>query len=935
MNLLDAIYRFVLGPLELLFDVVYSIAYKITLNPGLSIIALSIIINLLILPLYQRADSLQEEEREQMARLKPGISKIKRVFKGDEQYLVLKTYYRQNHYKPYYTLRSSLPLLLQVPFFMAAYNYLSNLQLLQGIEFGPILNLGRPDMMLRIGSLTVNILPVAMTLINIISGTIYTRGMPLKSKIQLYAMALVFLFLLYDSPAGLVFYWTLNNLFSLAKNIVSKARNPRKIVLVLCYFIGLAICTWCLLIHPIEDIRKQLIAAITGIAAQLPLIWYLITGNKKMRPRHPQSSDKKEIKTNGIVFRLCCALLTIITGILIPSAIINASSGEFVEVWHFQSPLIYILSAALIAAGFFILWFGIFYWMSSERTRNSFSCCSLVIAVIAMINYYFFGRGYGNLSPTLKYDFQINITLLDYLVNIAVIILLCVVIVQIWKKKKEFAKVLCYAACFAMAAMCVINISGIVSSTNDIRNSRQVSEEKPGFTLDKTGKNVVVIMLDRAISGFVPYIFNEKPELMEKYAGFTFYPNTLSYGRSTNIAAPAMFGGYEYTPYEINKRAELSLREKHNESLKIMPVNFLNSGYDVTVCDPPYANYRETPDLSIYDDYPAIHTYNTYGAFGIDQLASFEIKDRTIKRNLFCYSIFRCCPLLLQIDTYDSGQYNEADLLAAKNTADDESAVIAYNLIDTEHSYGKENAVLSTYYALQNLSYMTGINNDGNNHFLLFCNETTHNLQLLKEQEYEPRNIVDNTEYEQNHNPRISLDGQELYLKTAEQMVHYQGNMAAFIMIGNWLDYLRENDLYDNTRIIIASDHGRSIGLYHVIMDGVEEGYQLEDSAKEDVMYYNPLLMVKDFNSKELKTDNSFMTNADVPVIAFAEVVDNPVNPFTNMTINSDMKENNEQYAMYTDWRVEENNGNTFSDPVRLTLLNHYMFNADNWVVEK
>ena len=94
--------------------------------------------NLLILPLYRRADAIQDEEREQAARMKPWVDHIKKAFRGDEQYLILQTYYRQNDYKPLYALRSALPLLLQVPFFIAAYNYLSHLAVLQEVSFGPI-----------------------------------------------------------------------------------------------------------------------------------------------------------------------------------------------------------------------------------------------------------------------------------------------------------------------------------------------------------------------------------------------------------------------------------------------------------------------------------------------------------------------------------------------------------------------------------------------------------------------------------------------------------------------------------------------------------------------------------------------------------------------------------------------------------------------------
>ena len=107
-------------------------------------------------------------------------------------------------------------------------------------------------------------------------------------------------------------------------------------------------------------------------------------------------------------------------------------------------------------------------------------------------------------------------------------------------------------------------------------------EQTPHFSLSKSGKNVVVIMLDRAMGAYIPYIFNEKPELKEQFSGFTYYSNAVSFGMSTNIAIPALLGGYEYTPFELNKRDSETLVSKHNEALKVMPVLFDQNGYEVT-----------------------------------------------------------------------------------------------------------------------------------------------------------------------------------------------------------------------------------------------------------------------------------------------------------------------------------------------------------------
>ena len=73
MVIFSLLYRLVLGPLELLFDTVYTFMLRATGNPGLSIVALSLAINFLILPLYMRADAMQEEERVRTEQLKKGV----------------------------------------------------------------------------------------------------------------------------------------------------------------------------------------------------------------------------------------------------------------------------------------------------------------------------------------------------------------------------------------------------------------------------------------------------------------------------------------------------------------------------------------------------------------------------------------------------------------------------------------------------------------------------------------------------------------------------------------------------------------------------------------------------------------------------------------------------------------------------------------------
>ena len=111
-----------------------------------------------------------------------------------------------------------------------------------------------------------------------------------------------------------------------------------------------------------------------------------------------------------------------------------------------------------------------------------------------------------------------------------------------------------------LICMSTVNIVGISSSVKSIKEEVCSDQnEDIRFKLSKNAKNVVVIMLDRAYNGYIPFFLNEKPELRELFDGFTYYSNVISFGGHTNFDAPALYGGYEYTPLEINKRVDETL----------------------------------------------------------------------------------------------------------------------------------------------------------------------------------------------------------------------------------------------------------------------------------------------------------------------------------------------------------------------------------------
>lgn len=899
-------------PLELIFEIIYMTANRVTNNPGLSIIALSIIMNFLVLPLYMRADAMQQEQRDTEQRLSKVVTHIKKTFKGNERMMMLQTYYRQNNYSPIRVVLGAVSLLLQIPFFIAAYNFLSNLEMLHGVSLGAIKDLGKPDAMLSVAGVSVNILPFVMTAINLISCLIFTKGSSFKSKIQLYAMALFFLVFLYSSPSGLVFYWTLNNAFSLVKTVFYKLKNPLRVLTLLSSGAGIATLIYGLFFYSVPTLKKTVFFVSLSVLLQTPLVYNILMKTDFIPKRLEEASPVPSRKS----FIAAGEFLSVLTGVLIPSSVIAASPQEFTDFTYFLNPLWFIVSSFCLSLGIFVIYMGVFYWLAKPAFKAVIEQTLWIACGVAVADYMFFGKNLGNLSPTLKYDGGLNFTLKQQLINTAIIAVAAAVFYLISVYLKKHISQVLAVGCAAILCMSGINAFNINKSINEVKNTAEsYTDGMPHFSLSKNGKNVVVIMLDRAMGIYVPYMFAEKPELKDKFSGFTYYSNVISFGTATNFATPALFGGYEYTPVEMNKRNNEPLVKKHNEALLVMPVLFDKNNYDVTVLQPPYANYKWIPDLSIYKEYPQIKAYLTDGKFSDDKDKQRNIQNN--KRNFFVYGVLKSVPLVFQETLYDLGGYNQSDKPKNKKVISGQKRLSNYT------SEGLDPIFMGKYNVLKNLSAMTAVKENGANTFLCMTNDTTHEPMMLQEPDYIPSQKVDNTEYENKNSGRFDLNGKKINMNNEIQIIHYQANMAAMLTLGDWFDYLRENGVYDNTRIILVSDHGKHLAQSRELW--IWEGM--------DGNLYYPLLMVKDFDASGFTTSDEFMTNADVPFLAANKIIENPVNPFTEKALSVEEKMTHEQYMLFSDkYQVEQNNGNTFLPGDWISVRDN-IWDKNNWKI--
>ena len=548
--------------------------------------------------------------------------------------------------------------------------------------------------------------------------------------------------------------------------------------------------------------------------------------------------------------------------------------------------------------------------LGTDSGKKKMEYTLVTVCAVSLVNFLFFGQGYGTMSSNLIFDSMPSfIGRAKNLLTCAAVFALTWVIC---KKKQDFCRFMLMIASVAALLMSGMDIGNIYKvSADKLATTVVADQELPTLSLSKKGQNVIVLMLDRGISSFVPYIMNERPEIKEQFSGFTYYPNTISFGGHTNIGAPALYGGYDYTPEEMNRQNHLYLVFKMNDALRVMPRIFSENGYDTTVWDPPLAGYKWIPDLSIYDEYPDIKAYNSMGMFDDNREELAEKIDDTRNRNFFCYSLFKIMPTALEKIFYNDGIYNNLGEFAGQISTGSSVAE------------GVKPKFMSAYNVLKNLSNVTEITENETGSFLMLTNDTAHEPMLLQEPQYEPSEVVDNTEYDMIHEDRFVVDGKKLIVENYRQRSHYQVNMAAFIKLGEWFDYLREQGVYDNTRIILVSDHGYSMDQENENIGNINES--------DTITQYNALLMVKDFNSKEFTVNNEFMTNADTPSIALEGIVDNPTNPFLGTPINMDKKKEGPVNIFFShDYDVGYNFNQEFL-PGPWYSVHDNIFDLNNW----
>lgn len=195
---------------------------------ALAIVVLSVAVYVLMRPLSAIADRLQSSVHRSQALLAPQLRDIQSRYKGEEQSKRVLALYKEHDVHPLYSLKSLAGVAVVIPVFIGAFDMLAENIWLAGESFWWIGDLARPDALADLPFTVpffghhLNLLPFIMTALSVAASALHRHEAMdaierRKQLRQLVLMALAFLALFYTFPAGMVLYWTTNNLIAVVK----------------------------------------------------------------------------------------------------------------------------------------------------------------------------------------------------------------------------------------------------------------------------------------------------------------------------------------------------------------------------------------------------------------------------------------------------------------------------------------------------------------------------------------------------------------------------------------------------------------------------------------------------------------------------------------------------------------------------------------------
>ena len=205
---------------------VLNLFHALIPNYGVAIILLTILVRILFWPLTHKSTVGMKKMQE----LQPKMKALQAQFKDNPQRLQQETFalYKAEKVNP---MSSCLPMLIQIPVFIALFNVLRSAVELRYAPFLWISDLSEPEALFAswfpFGGL--NILPIAMAVTTALQSAFTpSTGDKSQQRMMMIFMPAMMLFMFYSFPSALSLYWFLSNVFSIVQMALIRRATARE-----------------------------------------------------------------------------------------------------------------------------------------------------------------------------------------------------------------------------------------------------------------------------------------------------------------------------------------------------------------------------------------------------------------------------------------------------------------------------------------------------------------------------------------------------------------------------------------------------------------------------------------------------------------------------------------------------------------------------------
>ncbi len=203
---------------------VLNFTFKLLPNYGVAIIILTILIRILFWPLTHKST----ESMKKMQALQPLMTEIRQKYKDNPKKMQAETMelYRKHKVNP---MGGCLPMVIQIPVFIALFVVLRSAIELRFAEFLWIKDLSEPERLLAdLLPIPLNILPIIMAVTMAWQQKLMPTADSSQQRIMLVFMPIMMLVMFYMMPSALVLYWTTNQCIMIAQQLINKKRAALK-----------------------------------------------------------------------------------------------------------------------------------------------------------------------------------------------------------------------------------------------------------------------------------------------------------------------------------------------------------------------------------------------------------------------------------------------------------------------------------------------------------------------------------------------------------------------------------------------------------------------------------------------------------------------------------------------------------------------------------